>query len=154
MYAILRMRISHEHVHKGKVHMALQELSNSPFLSRGVNGLNGQLTSEELSESPEPCSPNISGDSSWLQVEVCRDFRRDTCPRGEQCRFAHPAAMVMGRDGKVTCCYDFLKVSCIKRRRVVEWHSKSPVGASSSLHKQHQPFFSVHISMAYFGHHA
>lgn len=79
-------------------------------LSVETGGLNGR---SELasSESPDPPSPKSSRDSSWLQVEVCRDFRRETCPRGGQCRFAHPDAKVMGRDGKVTCCYDFLKVS-------------------------------------------
>lgn len=58
-----------------------------------------------------PCSsPRAARDSTWLQIEVCRDYRRDTCPRGDDCRFAHPEAKVMGKDSKVTCCYDFLKV--------------------------------------------
>lgn len=50
-------------------------------------------------------------DSSWLQVDLCRDFQRDTCPRGESCRFAHlECRAVVVKEGKVTCCYDFLKV--------------------------------------------
>lgn len=50
-------------------------------------------------------------DSSWLELEVCRDFQRLVCPRSaEECRFAHPESGVV-KDGKVTCCYDFLKVS-------------------------------------------
>lgn len=68
---------------------------------------------EEVSEAISPPavdSPRNSRDSAWLQIEVCRDFRRDTCPRGEHCRFAHPEAKIIGKDGKVTCCYDFLKV--------------------------------------------
>ncbi len=68
----------------------------------------------EVSENgspPQMDSPRTTTrDSAWLQVEVCRDFRRDTCPRGEICRFAHPEAKIIGKDGKVTCCYDFLKV--------------------------------------------
>ena len=68
-------------------------------------------------DSPPPSSKSPR-DSNWLQVEVCRDFRRDTCPRGDQCRFAHPEAKIIGRDGTVTCCYDFLKVSLgIERQR-------------------------------------
>ena len=51
-------------------------------------------------------------DSSWLELDVCRDYHKDgTCVRGEQCRFAHPDSNVVTRDGKVTCCYDFLKVA-------------------------------------------
>lgn len=65
--------------------------------------------SESLPDSPKP-----SRDSTWLQIEVCRDFQRDTCPRGYQCRFAHPESKVVGIvDGKVTCCFDFLKVCMI-----------------------------------------
>lgn len=51
-------------------------------------------------------------DSSWLELDICRDYQKDgNCVRGEQCRFAHPDSNVVTRDGKVTCCYDFLKVS-------------------------------------------
>ena len=56
-------------------------------------------------------SPKPPRDSSWLQIEVCRDFQRDTCPHGEHCRFAHPESKIIGKEGKVTCCYDFLKVN-------------------------------------------
>lgn len=85
-------------------HMARDSRSQSVALET-----NGQGDPPELRDTSSPRSS--SRDDSWLQVEVCRDFRRDTCPRGEECRFAHPDAKVMGRDGKVTCCYDFLKVS-------------------------------------------
>lgn len=64
----------------------------------------------ELSTSTSS-SPKPVRDSSWLQVDLCRDFQRDTCPRGQTCRFAHPESRaVIVKDGKVTCCYDFLKV--------------------------------------------
>lgn len=49
-------------------------------------------------------------DSSWLELEVCRDFQRHSCPRIHDCRFAHPQPPVVSKEGKVTCCYDFLKV--------------------------------------------
>lgn len=50
-------------------------------------------------------------DSSWLELDICRDFVRGySCPRGEQCRFAHPDQAVVTKENKVTCCYDFLKV--------------------------------------------
>ena len=51
-------------------------------------------------------------DSSWLELDICRDFQKEgSCSRNDQCRFAHPEPNVVNRDGKVTCCYDFLKVS-------------------------------------------
>ena len=89
-------------------HLAYEQTQAAHSLCVETDGRSVDLDS---SESSDPPSPKSSRDSSWLQVEVCRDFRRETCPRGSQCRFAHPDAKVMGRDGKVTCCYDFLKVS-------------------------------------------
>ena len=59
--------------------------------------------------SPAACKP--ARDSSWLELDICRDFQKEGCSRSEQCRFAHPDPNVVTRDGKVTCCYDFLKVS-------------------------------------------
>lgn len=52
-------------------------------------------------------------DSSWLEIEVCREHMKDGCPRGDQCRFAHPDKSIASNseEGRVTCCYDFLKVS-------------------------------------------
>ena len=53
-------------------------------------------------------------DSSWLQVEVCRDFQRKSCFKGPDrpmCRFAHPEEAILVKDGRVICCYDFLKVT-------------------------------------------
>lgn len=50
-------------------------------------------------------------DSSWLELEVCREHIRQTCPRqAEECRYAHPEPRIYVKDGRVTCCYDFLKV--------------------------------------------
>lgn len=50
-------------------------------------------------------------DSTWLELEVCREFLRGDCSRSaEECRFAHPTGSVIVKDGKVTCCFDNLKV--------------------------------------------
>ena len=49
-------------------------------------------------------------DSSWLEMELCRDFQRSTCSKGPSCRFAHAGSSVVTKEGMVTCCYDFLKV--------------------------------------------
>ena len=50
-------------------------------------------------------------DPRWLQVEVCREYVRDNCPRGfDECRFAHPSPDCVVENGKVTACYDAMKV--------------------------------------------
>ena len=50
-------------------------------------------------------------DSSWLELEACREHLRQSCSRqAEECRYAHPEQRIYVKDGKVTCCYDFLKV--------------------------------------------
>lgn len=66
--------------------------------------------------SPPPgagaCGGKPVRDSSWLELDICRDFQKEgSCSRSDQCRFAHPEPNVVTRDSKVTCCYDFLKVS-------------------------------------------
>ena len=63
-------------------------------------------STHSVSDPPKP-----TRDSSWLQVDLCRNFLSDTCPRGQSCRYAHlESRAVVVKDGKVTCCYDFLKV--------------------------------------------
>lgn len=56
----------------------------------------------------------LSGkDSRWLQLEVCREFQRNKCSRPDtECKFAHPPANVEVQNGRVTACYDSIKVSC------------------------------------------
>lgn len=51
-------------------------------------------------------------DSRWLQLEVCREFQRNKCSRPDtECKFAHPPANVEVQNGRVTACYDSIKVS-------------------------------------------
>ncbi|XP_053971154.1 protein muscleblind isoform X13 [Hylaeus volcanicus] len=50
-------------------------------------------------------------DSRWLQLEVCREFQRNKCTRPDtECKFAHPPANVEVQSGRVTACYDSIKV--------------------------------------------
>ena len=50
-------------------------------------------------------------DSRWLQLEVCREFQRNKCSRTDsECKFAHPPDNVEVQNGKVTACYDSIKV--------------------------------------------
>lgn len=54
-------------------------------------------------------------DSRWLQLEVCREFQRNKCTRPDtECKFAHPPANVEVQNGRVTACYDSIKVSTTK----------------------------------------
>lgn len=55
----------------------------------------------------------LSGkDSRWLQLEVCREFQRNKCSRPDtECKFAHPPANVEVQNGRVTACYDSIKVN-------------------------------------------
>lgn len=76
----------------------------------------------ELQPTSEGCVIGLRNprerDSSWLELEVCREHLRHTCPRhAEECRYAHPEPRIYVKDGRVTCCYDFLKVnlSCCAR---------------------------------------
>ena len=59
-------------------------------------------------------------DSSWLELEACREHLRRTCPRSaEECRYAHSEPRILVKDCKVTCCYDFLKVRIVSVYTVV-----------------------------------
>lgn len=59
-------------------------------------------------------------DSRWLQLEVCREYQRNKCSRPDtDCKFAHPAANVEVQNGRVTACYDSIKV--LERARMCVW---------------------------------
>ena len=54
--------------------------------------------------------PNVK-DSRWLTLEVCREFQRSKCSRtDDECKYAHPPPHVEIQNGRVTCCYDSIKV--------------------------------------------
>ncbi|XP_076181232.1 protein muscleblind isoform X11 [Ptiloglossa arizonensis] len=54
-------------------------------------------------------------DSRWLQLEVCREFQRNKCTRPDtECKFAHPPHNVEVQNGRVTACYDSIKVRTFK----------------------------------------
>lgn len=55
-------------------------------------------------------------DSRWLQLEVCREFQRNKCTRPDtECKFSHPAANVEIQNGRVTACYDSIKVGAFEK---------------------------------------
>ena len=62
-------------------------------------------------------------DSRWLQLEVCRESQRQKCTRSDaECKFAHPPANVEVQNGRVTACYDSIKVrTCNETRGLVRY---------------------------------
>ncbi|KAF7667539.1 hypothetical protein LDENG_00058440 [Lucifuga dentata] len=53
------------------------------------------------------------------RLEVCREYQRGNCSRGENdCRFAHPAdsTMIDTNDNTVTVCMDFIKGRCSREK--------------------------------------
>nr|XP_029730047.1 muscleblind-like protein 1 [Aedes albopictus] len=92
-------------------------------------------------------------DSRWLQLEVCREYQRNKCSRPDtECKFAHPPANVEVQNGRVTACYDSIKVS-VSRNLIT---SLSPadgrmteIGSSSSPQQNKllgSPSNSIHSS--------
>ncbi len=52
---------------------------------------------------------------SCVYFQVCREYQRGNCSRGEtDCRFAHPAdsTMIDPNDNTVTVCMDYIKGRC------------------------------------------
>nr|XP_057937204.1 muscleblind-like protein 2a isoform X4 [Doryrhamphus excisus] len=71
--------------------------------------------------SPVAVQSSPSSPSQKLQrtdkLEVCREFQRGTCARGEtDCRFAHPSdsPMIDTIDNTVTVCMDYIKSRCTR----------------------------------------
>lgn len=51
--------------------------------------------------------------------QVCREYQRGNCTRGENdCRFAHPAdsTMIDTNDNTVTVCMDYIKGRCSREK--------------------------------------
>lgn len=109
---------------QGEPIQTLQTLSSATTQQPYLEDMDRQYSkdSRHSSEGPTPpLTPTTSPfkhfgphnrDSSWLEVEVCREFLRGECSRSsEDCKYAHPTGAVIVKEGnKVTCCFDFLKV--------------------------------------------
>ena len=58
---------------------------------------------------------SVSVALSPLSPQVCREYQRGNCTRGENdCRFAHPSdsTMIDTNDNTVTVCMDYIKGRC------------------------------------------
>ncbi|KAI4565352.1 hypothetical protein MJT46_009695 [Ovis ammon polii x Ovis aries] len=67
----------------------------------------------ESSMNANSSKSNVTGDTKWLTLEVCRQFQRGTCSRSdEECKFAHPPKSCQVENGRVIACFDSLKGRC------------------------------------------
>ncbi|XP_036396434.1 muscleblind-like protein 2a isoform X4 [Megalops cyprinoides] len=103
-------------------------ISYAPYLTPMTHGM-GLVPTEMLPSTPVivPGSPPVSvqGSSSNQKLlrtdklEVCREFQRGNCARGEtDCRFAHPSdsPMIDTSDNTVTVCMDYIKSRCSREK--------------------------------------
>ncbi|CAB1346951.1 unnamed protein product, partial [Coregonus sp. 'balchen'] len=111
-------------------------LSYSPYLTPMTSVSHGMslMPTEMLPSTPVmvPGSPPVTVQSSNSsssspsqkllridKLEVCREFQRGTCARGEtDCRFAHPSdsPMIDTSDNTVTVCMDYIKSRCSREK--------------------------------------
>ncbi|XP_046706442.1 muscleblind-like protein 3 isoform X4 [Silurus meridionalis] len=74
------------------------------------------------------------------KLEVCREFQRGNCTRGEnECRYAHPieAGMVDGSENSVIVCMDFVKGRC-SRDKCKYFHPPAHLQARIKAAQQQQ----------------
>ncbi|XP_074818849.1 muscleblind-like protein 2 isoform X2 [Natator depressus] len=103
-------------------------ISFAPYLTPVTPGV-GLVPTEILPTPPVivPGSPPVTVPGSTAtqkllrtdKLEVCREFQRGNCARGEtDCRFAHPAdsTMIDTNDNTVTVCMDYIKGRCMREK--------------------------------------
>ncbi|KAF7242022.1 Muscleblind-like protein 2 [Varanus komodoensis] len=103
-------------------------LSFAPYLTPVTPGV-GLVPTEIVPTPPVivPGSPPVTVPGSTPtqkllrtdKLEVCREFQRGNCARGEtDCRFAHPAdsTMIDTNDNTVTVCMDYIKGRCMREK--------------------------------------
>uniref|UniRef100_A0A8C8G7P1 C3H1-type domain-containing protein n=2 Tax=Oncorhynchus tshawytscha TaxID=74940 RepID=A0A8C8G7P1_ONCTS len=105
-------------------------LSYAPYLTHMTHSM-GMMPTEMLQPSTQsiivpgspPCSMQSSSSNQKLlrtdKLEVCREFQRGNCARGEtDCRFAHPSdsPMIDTSDNTVTVCMDYIKSRCSREK--------------------------------------
>ncbi|XP_075950611.1 muscleblind-like protein 2a isoform X3 [Anarhichas minor] len=95
-------------------------------MSHSMSHSMGLVPADIMSNAPciVPGSPPISSSSNQKllrtdKLEVCREFQRGNCARGEtDCRFAHPSdsPMIDTSDNTVTVCMDYIKSRCSREK--------------------------------------
>ncbi|XP_030643516.1 muscleblind-like protein 2a isoform X2 [Chanos chanos] len=135
-------------------------INYSPYISPVTHGM-GLVPTEMLSSNPVmvPSSPPVTVQSSTSspsqksvrtdKLEVCREFQRGNCSRGEtDCRFAHPidGPMVDTNDNTVTVCMDYVKSRC-SREKCKYFHPPAHLLAKIKAN-QHQASQTVAVAQA------
>ncbi|XP_051560572.1 muscleblind-like protein 2a isoform X4 [Myxocyprinus asiaticus] len=123
-------------------------MSYAPYLTPMSHSM-GLVPTEMLPSTPVimPSSPPVSIQSSSStqkllrtdKLEVCREFQRGNCARGEtDCRFAHPSdsPMIDTSDNTVTVCMDYIKSRC-SREKCKYFHPPAHLQAKIKV-AQHQ----------------
>ncbi|XP_007890603.1 muscleblind-like protein 3 isoform X3 [Callorhinchus milii] len=100
----------------------------SPYLSHMAPGM-GLVPTELLPNTPVLVSGNptitVQGNTASQKLirtdklEVCREFQRGNCTRGENdCRYAHPVdiSMIDSNENTVTVCMDYIKGRCSREK--------------------------------------
>ncbi|XP_017278191.1 muscleblind-like protein 2a isoform X2 [Kryptolebias marmoratus] len=91
-------------------------LSSPPVLVPGSPAVTVQCSSSSSSSSSSSPSQKLQRPD---KLEVCREFQRGNCARGEtDCRFAHPSdsPMIDSTDNTVTVCMDYIKSRCSREK--------------------------------------
>ncbi|XP_072914637.1 muscleblind-like protein 3 isoform X5 [Hemitrygon akajei] len=100
----------------------------NPYLSHMTHGM-GLVPTELLPNTPVLVSGNptvtVQGNTASHKLirtdklEVCREFQRGNCTRGENdCRYAHPMdlGMIDSNENTVTVCMDYIKGRCSREK--------------------------------------
>ncbi|XP_069749803.1 muscleblind-like protein 3 isoform X8 [Narcine bancroftii] len=100
----------------------------NPYLSHMTHGM-GLVPTELLPNTPVLVSgnPTVTVPANTAsqklirtdKLEVCREFQRGNCTRGENdCRYAHPMDMGMidSNENTVTVCMDYIKGRCSREK--------------------------------------
>nr|CAD7409883.1 unnamed protein product [Timema cristinae] len=84
---------------------------------RDLASTSGTATLHPLLSPGQVQLSKVMDGSSWLHVQVCRDFLRGTCTFSEtQCNFAHPQPHIKVRNNHINACYDNIKGTCNRNR--------------------------------------
>ncbi|XP_026150607.1 muscleblind-like protein 2a isoform X2 [Mastacembelus armatus] len=90
-------------------------IPSTPVLVSGSPPVTVQSSSSSSSSASSPSQKLQRTD----KLEICREFQRGNCARGEtDCRFAHPidSPMIDTTDNTVTVCMDYIKSRCSREK--------------------------------------
>jgi len=79
--------------------------------SSTCNSKRNSLNYNQIVLKPRSSSLSFSNDSEWLTSKICPEYLRGECLRDKfSCPYAHPPKSLETQNGRVVCCFDYLKV--------------------------------------------